>query len=133
MPKNYNTITYKADKFLVNQYKNRDESNENPILEIKIGSIISGKLKDYIEKPLTETLDSKSYRDYGKIELNSKLSYWIESQKNKKMRILSFYLINQETNRIFILTIKSFKKRKFDIDYCIFTQYFKNIEWIKKE
>ncbi|WP_299537403.1 hypothetical protein [Ulvibacterium sp.] len=131
LPKNYSSTTYKNDKYIVYQYNPTDESNENPILEIKIGPVISEKIDVHFDKALSESVYSKSFRHYGKIELNENESYWIESQKDKKSRMLSFYLINQETNRIFILTINSFKKRKSASDYCIFTNYFKNIEWIK--
>lgn len=131
LPNNYSSVTYKSDEFIVHQYNPTDEATDNPILEIKIGPIVSEKFDIYFEKALSETVNSKSFRSYGKIELKENESYWIESKEDKKSRMLSFYLINQETNRIFILTINSFKKRKPASDYCIFTNYFKNIEWIK--
>ena len=131
LPKNYNSKTYKTDEFIVHQYNPKDKSNESAILEIKIGLKVSENMDDYFDRVLSETVYAKSFRDYGKIELNEYKSYWIESQESKNSRMLSFYLINQETNRIFILTINSSNKKKFDIDYCIYTNYFKNIEWIK--
>jgi hypothetical protein len=131
LPKHYNSITYKTDEFIVHQYKNKDDSNDSPILEIKVGPVISEKIDIYFDRQLKETIYSKNYRDFGRIELNGNESYWIESQENNESRILSFYLINQKTSQIFILTINSFRKRKFDIDYCVFTNYFRNIEWLE--
>ncbi|WP_396600421.1 hypothetical protein [Algibacter sp. R77976] len=130
IPKTFDSKIYKKNEFIVYEFSDNTEQNDSPIIEIKIGSIVSEKSDDYFDKSLKKYSNNKSFREFGTIKINNNLTNWIDLRINRKTRKLEFYLVNDLSKRLFILTIKSFK-RKFDRDYCIYKDYLKNIEWIK--
>ena len=135
VPKNYESTIISAGEFYINQLKSpKKNTDDYPILEIKVGKTVSEDLGTYFDKILTDKIAEKSLRTFGKEIINGNSSFWIESSLPKKVgnlqRQLSFYLVNPANQKIFTITIKSYKKEKSNRDFCVFGFFVRNLEWI---
>ena len=134
VPDSHNLNLYEKDGFNIMQYKPKEETSKSDIvMEIWVKPNDLNKLENTFDKAITLLLQKKIPFRIGTQEINGALTYWIESyhgkNRNDKFWEVTFYSKQPISKSTILIKQKSFKKKRYHQDFCLYGSLIRNLKW----
>lgn len=133
VPNGHNLTIGKTDGFRTLKFMPiKSTSESNILMEVWVRPKDNIKLENLFNQAIDYNSKNKIPFRIGTEIINQKPSYWMETYNAEmdKLWELTFYFKQPNTESTILIKQKSFKKKKYRQDFCIYGYLIRNLRWL---
>lgn len=133
VPSGYNLNILERDGFRIMQFEsNKGASESNIVMKVWVKPNDKIRLGDIFDQAIDSHVKNKIPFRIGTENINGEPTYWMETYNSKKDKLweLTFYIKHPSTESTILVKQKSFRKKKYHQDFCVYGFLIRSLKWL---